>query len=79
MNFFRVYIASSKQEGELREFETVTQTLDCVSGLHNCLELSQVPVVFKIGYVNTEEVLYCLIALNAESFLADDYAGANNV
>ena len=33
---FPCYLASSKDEGELREFETVMQILDCVSGLQNC-------------------------------------------
>ena len=32
-DFFRVSIASSKHSGKLGEFETVMQTLDCVSGL----------------------------------------------
>ena len=40
---FRVSIASSKCQGdrELGEFETVMQTRDAVSGLHNCREFSQ--------------------------------------
>ena len=38
--FFAVYIASSRHSG-LGEFLQVMQTLDYVSGLHNCLELSQ--------------------------------------
>ena len=44
-DFFRVHIASSKHEGELGEFETVTvmQTRDAVEGLHNCREFSQHP------------------------------------
>ena len=29
--------------GKLEEFSTVMQILDCVSGLHNCLEFSQLP------------------------------------
>ena len=33
--FSRVSIALSKHSGELREFSTVTQTLDCVSGLNS--------------------------------------------
>ena len=56
---FRVCIALSKQEGELGEFETVMQTRDTVKGLHNCLEISQLPLLFRWGYVNTEKVLYC--------------------
>ena len=46
------------------------QTLDYVSGLHNCLEFSQLILpptllVFRWGYVNTEKlkVLYCLIVV----------------
>ena len=35
--------------------------LDCVSGLHNCLDFSQLPLVFRWGCGNTENVLYCLI------------------
>ena len=31
------YIASSKDSEKLGEFGTVIQTLDCLSGLHNCL------------------------------------------
>ena len=53
-------IASSKHSGELGEFSTVMQTLDCVSGLHNCLEFSQLPLVLRWSYGNTENVLYCL-------------------
>ena len=34
------------------------QTLDFVSGLHNCLEFSQLLLIS--GYANTENVLYCL-------------------
>ena len=45
-DFFRVHI------GVLGEFSTVMQTL---SGLHNCLEFSQLPLVFRWGYVNTEK------------------------
>ena len=44
---FRVSIASSKHEGELGELETVMQTRDAVSGLHNCREYSQLPQVFR--------------------------------
>ena len=44
----------------LGEFSTLMQTLDCVSGLHNCLDFSQLPLVFWWGYRNTENVLYCL-------------------
>ena len=40
----------------LLEFSTVMQTLDFVSGLHNCLEFSQ-PLS---GHANTENVFYCL-------------------
>ena len=46
-DFFPVSIASSKHSGELGELSTVMQTLDCVSGLHNCLEFSQLPLVFR--------------------------------
>ena len=35
--------ASLDDLGELGEFSKVMQTLDCVSGLHNCLEFSQPP------------------------------------
>ena len=35
------------------EFETVMQTLDFVSGLHDCLEFSQTLLVFISGYANT--------------------------
>ena len=42
---FRVYIASSKHEGELGEFETVMQTRDAVEGLHNCREFPTYPSV----------------------------------
>ena len=45
------------------EFSTVMQTLDFVSGLHNCLEFSQPPLVFISGYANTENVFYCLIGM----------------
>ena len=31
-----------------------------VSGLHNCLEFSQPPLVFISGYANTENAFYCL-------------------
>ena len=37
------------------------QTLDYVSGLHNCREFSQLSLLFRWGYGNTENVLYCLI------------------
>ena len=36
------------------------QTLDFVSGLHNCLEFSQTFLVFISGYANTENVFYRL-------------------
>ena len=36
---------------------------DWVSGLHNCLEFSQLSsIVFRWDYVKTEKVLYCLIS-----------------
>ena len=35
------------------------QTRDAVEGLHNCQEFSQLPLVFRWGYGNTETVLYC--------------------
>ena len=60
MTFFRVSIALCKHSGKLEEFSTVMQTLDCVSGLHNCREFSQLPLVFRWDYGNTENVLYCL-------------------
>ena len=41
-DFFRVYIASSKHSGAGR-YSIVMQNLDCVSGLYNCLEISQTP------------------------------------
>ena len=49
-HLFSVYIASSKHSGGgggggLEEFSKVMHTLDYVSGLHNCLELSQPPCV----------------------------------
>ena len=37
------YIAPAKHAGTLEQFFTVLQTLDCVSGLQNCLEFSQLP------------------------------------
>ena len=40
------------------------QTLVCVKGLHNCLEFSQLPLVFRWSYGNTEKVFYCLNKLN---------------
>ena len=57
--FFHVSIASFKHEGELGEFSIVMQTLDYVSGLHNCLGFSQLPLVVSKGYGNMENVLYC--------------------
>ena len=50
-DFFRVSIASSKHPGELE---------DCVLSLYNRLEFSQLPLVFRRGYGNSEKVLYCL-------------------
>ena len=41
-DFFRVYIASSKQS-EGGGGGAVMKTLACVSGFHNCLEFSQPP------------------------------------
>ena len=41
LDFFRVYMASSKHEGEMGEFEI--QTRDVVEGLHNCREFSLLP------------------------------------
>ena len=40
-HFFRVYIASSKRSEGWVGFTKVLETLDSVSGLHNCLEFSQ--------------------------------------
>ena len=40
---FSCFIASSKHEGELGEFETVMQIQDAVEGLHNCREFSNSP------------------------------------
>ena len=40
-HFFRVYMASSKQEEGWEEIETVMQTWDVVEGLHNFGEFSQ--------------------------------------
>ena len=45
--------------GELEEFSTVTQTLNSVSGLHNCLEFSKLPSCLE-GFVNTEKAVFCL-------------------
>ena len=45
--FFRVSIGSSKQSEELGEFSTVMQTLNCVSGLHNCFEFSELSQLFR--------------------------------
>ena len=39
--FFRVFIASSKHDGDSGNFETVMQTRDAVNGLHYFRELSQ--------------------------------------
>ena len=65
--FARVSIVSSKHSENLKEFSTIIQTLDCVLGLHNCLEFSQLPLVFRWGYGNKENVLYCLIVFVASS------------
>ena len=41
------------------EFTTVLQTLDFISGLHNCLEFSQQPpITFISCYANMENVFY---------------------
>ena len=37
------------------------QTRDAVQGLHNCLQFWQFPPVFRWGYGDRENVLYCLI------------------
>ena len=39
--FFRVFIASSKHDGDSENFETVMQTRHAVNGLHYFRELSQ--------------------------------------
>ena len=46
---FGVSIASSKHSEKLGEFSTVVQTrdADAVEGLHNCLESSQLSLVFR--------------------------------
>ena len=41
------------------EFTTVLQTLDFISGLHNCLEFSQQPpITFISRYANMENVFH---------------------
>ena len=47
----------------------VMQTLDSVSGLHNCREFSQLRFAFRRGYVNMENVLYCLNNTTKYNFL----------
>ena len=49
------------------------RTVDCVSGLHNCREFSQLPLVFRWGYGNTENVLYCLIMHWSMYFCTSNY------
>ena len=64
----RLHILIYTLEG-LREFSTVMQTLDFFSGLHNHLELS---LVFISGYVNTENVFYCLSSAASQKVLGYD-------
>ena len=46
--------------GELGEFSTVMQTLDFVSGLHNCLEFSQ-PLSCLYQAMQTQEKSFLLL------------------
>ena len=74
-NFGRVMYASETNQncktptglGRLGEFSKVMQTLDCVSGLHNCLEFSQPPSCLNEAIVNTEKVLYCFYKIFLEN------------
>ena len=43
-----------------REFSTVMQTLDFLSGLHDLSRILPTPLVFISGYAHTENVFYCL-------------------
>ena len=36
------------------------QTLNCVQGLHNFLEFSQLAFVFRLEYINAKQALSCL-------------------
>ena len=50
----------SRRWEALGEFSTVTQTLDFVSGLHNCLEFSQPLSCLYQAMQTQENVFYCL-------------------
>lgn len=47
------------QTFKMGKFDTATQTLCYVSGLHNFRGFNPPPRVFRSGYVNTKRVLFC--------------------
>ena len=52
----------------LKEFSKVMQTLDYVSGLHNCCmsRILSTLLEFRWVYVNTEKVVYCLTVFGGQ-------------
>ena len=62
-NSFRVYIVESKHPDSWKNSDSIVmQTLDCVQGLHNCLEFS---LVSRWDYVNSERVFNYLNKFSA--------------